>query len=107
MPSVIPPEDEIREYAASIDALDEQGRYTKPRQRIVAALLKARGAVAEAAESASEATAPLFMQFLGELLDAGFDNDDAFDLLLAVAPAVVQVHGLHVGPIHEEDADDE
>lgn len=101
-------EPEIRAFAASIGAVDQNGNYTEPRSKLAAGALeyrkeKRKAAALESAVAPPPAgtTAEQLNALRAELVELGFGS--TIDILAAVAGALVRREGLHTkgSPNHE------
>lgn len=101
----VPTEREIRDMAKRLGYADENGDYPRSRRaQLAVAVVELHNEEADDAERAQAAAPPLAGTTVAQLrrfsdeLRTQFDDDVAASLLLAVAPAVVRRHGLHVNP---------
>lgn len=100
----IPDEAAIREYAESIGAINDKGRYMAPRPVLAAGALRAAedaARTAEIEEAQTEivdrpTTAELLAHFKRELVANNLSHGYAVAILGHVAQALVEREGLHL-----------
>jgi len=94
-----PSEDEIRDFAKKIGAVDQDGNYTEPRSRLAAGALEYRRELAKQADEQPDGTtAEQLLRLHDELLGEGFVRDLVYDLVVSIAPALVRRQGLQLNP---------
>ena len=94
-----PSEDEIRTFAKKIGAVDGNGDYTEPRNKLAAGALEYRKELAKQADEQPDGTtAEQLLRLHDELLDEGFVHNLVRDLVVAIAPALVRRQGLQLNP---------
>lgn len=93
------PDEEIRTFAQKIGAIDENGNYTTPRNKLAAGALEYRRALAEAEAAADDVdttpTVDRLLHFADEF-EESFSGGIHPAILAAVAGALVQRDGLHL-----------
>lgn len=87
-------EDEVRAFAEKVDALDESGRYTVPRAKLVAGALEYRRAQDAEDDAAVANSAAQLARFYAELVDASIPPELAAQVLPAAAAALINRDGL-------------
>lgn len=93
-----PSEDEIRDFAKKIGAVDDDGNYTEPRNKLAAGALEYRNELAKQADEQPDGTTAEQLHRLAEELNPLFASEVALDLLVAIAPALVRRQGLQLNP---------
>lgn len=94
-----PSEEEIRDFAKKVGAVDKNGDYTEPRNKLAAGALEYRKELAKQADEQPDGTtAEQLLRLHDELLDEGFVRDLVRDLVVAIAPALVRRQGLQLNP---------